>query len=170
MDKCVTLCYELHTAPEDRKDSVNSSHTSLTETGKGNECVRSVTYNQKGAAHFVDHQCESHMLTMQLTQLLLDSAMDEDDRTDAWLRAQGNWLLELDTMYDTWYLSADESDRKLIAADRMAFDELIEARREALEELYPNDPATAAEVLANMIMNRTELVCRVLHDAEILTD
>ena len=97
-------------------------------------------------------------------------AVDEDDRTDAWLRAQGNWLLELDTMYDTWYLSADESDRKLIAADRMSFDDLIEARREALEELYPNDPATAAEVLANMIMNRTELICRVLHEAEVLTD
>ena len=118
----------------------------------------------------MDAQCENHTLTMQLTQDLLEIALDDEDREAAWLRAQGNWLLELDTMYDTWYLSADLAERDIIAADRMSFDDLINARREALATMYPNDPATAAEVLANMIMNRTETICRVLHDAGVLSE
>ena len=106
----------------------------------------------------------------QLTQAYLETAEDDDDREIAWLRTQSNWLLELDTMYDTWYLSADPAQQALIAADRMSFDELINARREALEYMYPDDPAAAAEVLSNMIMHRTELICSILHKAGVLKD
>ena len=73
-------------------------------------------------------------------------------------------------MYDTWYLASDETRRAKIAADRISFDRLIEARRKTLADLYPDDPAAAAEVLANMIMERTELICRLLHEAGILKD
>ena len=169
MDKCVDMCYELHAAPETRKDSMTGDHVTLSKNNTSDECARTVTYGT-GNASFLDDQCESHTLTMQLTQYLLDIAADDEDREAAWLRAQGNWLLELDSMYDTWYLSADAVERVVIAADRMSFDELINARRDALAEMYPDDPATAAEVLANMIMNRTETMCRVLHDAGILTE
>ena len=170
MNKVVGLCYELHAAPATRPDSLAGSHSSLTKTNSGIECSHTVTYDEKGAARYVDDQCENHTLTNQLTQYLLDIAVDEEDRTNAWLRAQGNWLLELDSMYDTWYLQADAVQRIVIAADRMAFDELINARREALAEMYPDDPTTAAEVLANMIMDRTETMCRVLHEAGVLTE
>ena len=71
-------------------------------------------------------------------------------------------------MYDTWYLSAEAGQKARIAADRMSFDELINARRESLAQMYPDDPAAAAEVLANMIMHRTEMICRILHEAKVL--
>ena len=74
-------------------------------------------------------------------------------------------------MYDAWYLSsADEAQRSAVAADRMSFDDLIEARRQALSELYPDAPATAEEVLSDMIMQRTETICRVLHGAGVLEE
>ena len=170
MNKTVGLCYELHAAPETRPDSLEASHSSMSKSNTSDECRHSVTYGEAGTARYVDDQCENHTLTMQMTQYLLDTAKDDEDREIAWLRAQGNWLLELDSMYDKWYLSADAVQRVVIAADRMAFDKLINARREALAEMYPNDPATAAEVLANMIMERTETMCRVLHEAGVLTD
>ena len=88
----------------------------------------------------------------------------------AWEQSQLNWTAELDHLYDVWYLSASEDQRPLIAADRMSFDTLISARREALADLYPDDPATAAEVLSNLIMTRTETMCRVLHEANILEE
>ena len=50
----------------------------------------------------------------------------------------------------------------------VSFDELINARRESLAQMYPDDPAAAAEVLANMIMHRTEMICRILHEAKVL--
>ena len=74
-------------------------------------------------------------------------------------------------MYDTWYLSTEDAIEKTkIAADRMSFDELINARREALAAMYPDDPATAEEVLANLIMHRAEVICNVLHEAGVLAD
>ena len=168
MEKCIELCYELHTAPEDRPDSAGGTHTELKKGKTSAKCVRKVNYTEDGPVHLEDDQCESHALTTQLTQALLEAAETDDDREFAWLRAQSNWLLELDTMYDTWYLSAKPEQKALIAADRMAFDELINARRESLAYMYPDDPATAAEVLANMIMHRTEMICRVLHEAGVL--
>lgn len=171
MEKCVELCYELHSAPEERADSVNAEHTDLQSGTSGVTCSRAVNYSLTGAASLYDDLCESHTLTTTLTQRLLEIAEDDDDRISAWLRAQSNWLLELNTMYDTWYLSADSAEKKaLIAADRIAFDELISKRRDTLSYMYPNDPAAAAEVLSNMIMHRVELICRVLHKAGVLTD
>ena len=170
MNKTVRLCYELHSAPGARSDSLASEYASLPASTAGDECRHTATYLESGAAHIVDHPCESHQTTMDLTRSLLDSAADEGEKAAAWQRAQGIWLLQLNTMYDKWYLSAEESQRAVIAADRMSFDRLIEARRRTLADLYPDDPAAAAEVLANMIMERTGLICRLLHNAGILTD
>ena len=170
MEKCISLCYELHTAPEERPDSTEGTHKELKKGKTLSKCRRDVSYTEAGPVHLEECQCESHIMTNQLTQALLEAAEDDDDREIAWLRAQSNWLLELDTMYDTWYLSADASQKALIAADRMSFDELINARRESLEYMYPDDPAAAAEVLANMIMHRTELICSILHKAGVLKD
>ena len=166
MEKCIGLCYELHTAPEDRPDSTEGTHTELKKGKAAKKCSRDVQYTEDGPVHLEDDQCESHTLTTQLTQALLETAETDEDREIAWLRAQGNWLLELDMMYDTWYLSAEPAQKALIAADRMSFDELINARRESLAQMYPDDPAAAAEVLANMIMHRTEMICRILHEAK----
>lgn len=170
MEKCIGLCYELHTAPEDRPDSAAGTHTELKKGKTAANCDRDVNYTEAGPVHLEDDQCESHTLTTQLTQALLSVAEDDEDREIVWLRAQSNWLFELDTMYNTWYLSAEPAQKALIAADRMSFDDLIKARREALAAMYPDDPATAAEVLANMIMHRTELICSILHKAGVLKD
>ena len=40
----------------------------------------------------------------------------------------------------------------------------------ALNTFDPADPAAAAEVLSNMIMHRTELICSILHKAGVLKD
>ena len=170
MNKCVNLCYELHSAAGTRPDSLSGSHTSLPEAGGGSRCGHQATYLENGSAHVVDNQCDSHRQTMQLTKQQLENAKDADDVTAAWMKAQGNWILELNTLYNTWYLSADESQRAAIAADRISFDRLIAARRKTLADLYPDDPAAAAEVLAKMIMDRTELICRLLHNAGVLQD
>ena len=170
MNRTVRLCYELHSAPETRSDSLEGSHTAASGTKAGNECSHETTYLANGSAHVVDSQCETHNITMQLTERLLEMAADDEDRAAAWQRTQGNWLLQLNRMYDAWYLSSDDTQRAKIAADRISFDRLIEARRKTLADLYPDDPATAAEVLANMIMERTELICRLLHNAGILKD
>ncbi len=170
MNQCVGMCYELHSAPETRVDSLSGKHNSLPDGEETVECMHTATYLENGSAHVVDGQCASHALTMQLTEQLLADADDQESREAAWQRAQRNWILELNTMYDTWYLSADESQRPVIAEDRMSFDRLLAARQKTLADMYPDHPEIAAEVLANMIMDRTETICRILHAAGVLTD
>ena len=169
MNKTVGLCYELHTAPEDRPDSIDAEHTALGAADEAAECSRSVSYGKAGEAHYITCQCELHRMTSEITNELLACAVDAEDREQAWIRTQSNWLLELNSMYDAWYRSAGSDDRRIIAADRMSFDRALNARKAALAELYPNDPATAAEVLASIIMERTQTMCALLHDAGILT-
>ena len=109
-------------------------------------------------------------LIMAAARQLAESAGSAEEKAVAWQETQKKWLLALNTMYDKWYLSADKSLRDTIAADRLSFDELVDARRNTLADLYPEDPAAAEEALANMIMERTELICGLLHTAGILTD
>ncbi len=170
MNKCVLLCYELHSAPEARSDILSADHAVLKKVGTGNECSRDVSWLVNGSAHIVDHPCESHNATVRLAEGLLKSIADDADRAVVWQRIQGSWLLQLNVLYDQWYLAADESQRAAVAADRMSFGRLIEARRKTLGDLYPDNPAVAAEVLSNMIMERTMLICRLLHSAGILAD
>ena len=168
MEKCAELCFELHTAPADRYDSLNGTQDGLKKAKASVKCRREVSFTEGGIAVLDDRQCEYHTQLSELTRTQLEAAENDDDRETAWLQAQGNWLAELDTMYDTWYLSAKPAQRPLIAADRTAFDELVSARRESLASMYPGKPAVAAETLANMIMHRAELICRVLHEAGVL--
>ena len=170
MNKCFGLCYELHCAPELRRDSLTGSYVRLPDTSEGENCRHSMT--QAGeSAYYTDSMCTAHAETMQAVRALAEAAGGEAERAAAWQRAQESWTAELNAMYDAWYLStASEDARTAIAADRISFDALIEARRATLADLYPDAPATAEEVLADMIMVRVETVCRVLHTAGILED
>ncbi|MBR1407474.1 MAG: DUF11 domain-containing protein [Clostridia bacterium] len=170
MNKCFGLCYELHDAPKDRPDSRSTKHLRLPDTSEGEECEHTVRHTEN-TAYYVDGLCSVHTEISQAAREITDAATDEESRAVAWQRVQDSWLAELDAMYDAWYLtSKDDAARKAVADDRMSFDDLIEARRESLAELYPDAPATAEEVLADMIMNRTEMICRVLHHAGVLEE
>ena len=170
MNKCFALCYELHDAPKDRPDSHSTKHLRLPDTSEGEECEHTVKHSDS-TAYYVDGLCSVHTEISQAAREMTDAATDEESRAAAWQRVQDSWLAELDAMYDAWYLSSkDEGQRNAVAEDRISFDALIEARRESLAELYPDAPATAEEVLADMIMNRTEMICRVLHHAGVLEE
>ena len=107
MNKCVRLCYELHSAPGTRSDSLEGDHAALPKVKAGNECRHEAAYLADGSAHIVDDQCESHQATTLLTGRLLEMAADDEDKLVAWQRIQGNWLVRLNAMYDVWYLSSD---------------------------------------------------------------
>ena len=170
MNKCLSLCDELHTAPAPRTDSFLSEHTMLSGAGDSDTCMQEIIPLGSGSVHTVSSLCRDHRETLAAARQLAESAGSAEEKAAAWQETQKKWLLALNTMYDKWYLSADKSLRETIAADRLSFDELVDARRNALAILYPSDPATAAEALATMIMERTELICGLLRPTGILKD
>ena len=165
MNECVRLCGVLHA-----DGSPFSADTApLPDSEAGKSCTHRITWQEGGSASIADSLCETHRNIARLAGRLLENITCEEDLVYAWQRAQEYWLLELNAMYDIWYLSADESRRGAIVTARISFEQLLEARKKTLASLYPDNSAAAAEILANMIMDRTELLCRVLHQAGILT-
>ena len=170
MNHCFSLCYEIYTAPAPRTDSFLGEHTILNGAGDNGTCSQESVSLGSGSVHVISHLCRDHRETLAAVLQPVKSAGSTEEKIVAWQEAQKKWLLALNAMYDKWYLSADKSLRDTIAADRLSFDELVDARRNTLADLYPEDPAAAEEALANMIMERTKLICGLLHTAGILTD
>lgn len=170
MNQCVRLCRDLHTAPETRPGSMPAGYAVRPDSEAGKACTHLVTEQTDGSVHISDVLCGNHQQTMQTISRLLENAAGGEEKVIVWQRAQDNWMLELNNMYDIWYLSAEESQRGTITADRVSFDQMIEARRKTLADLYPDDPAAAEEALARQIMERAQLVCRLLHAAGVLKD
>ena len=166
MNECVRLCGELHTAGS--APAAGSAAQPDSEAVKA--CGHRITWQETGAAHIVDQQCETHRETSRLVGRLLENAAGGEDRGFVWQRARDYWMQELNAMYDIWYMSADESGRGMIMTSRVSFGQLVEARQKTLAGLYPDDPAAAEEILTRMIIERAGLLCRMLHGAGILTD
>ena len=170
MNHCLGLCYETSTAPAPRTDSFLGSHTVLNSADGNSACGRDFVSTGSGSVHVITRLCADHRATLSAVLQTVRSAGSSEEKAAAWQNAQKKWLRALNVMYDLWYLSADKSVRETIAADRLSFDELVDARRNTLSDLYPENPAAAEETLAVMIMERTELICGLLRQAGILTD
>ena len=153
--QAAALCYLLHHAPETpRPDSrVGSAYGKffLQENSMGDEpivvCSRHEEYTD-GAAMILDALCEDHREIAALTDDALAAAATPEEITLAFRRAQRLYRDALDAQATESYKAADPAQRPQIAAARMAFDILIEARQALLESCYPNDAKTVAEELA----------------------
>ena len=99
MDKCVSLCNELHTAPAPRTDSFSGEHTVLQGSSDSDTCSREAFSLGNGTTHVVNTLCEAHQMTMKTTRRLLEGAGSNEEKTAAWQQVQKNWLLELNAMY-----------------------------------------------------------------------
>ena len=168
MNHCVRLCGDRHASPGANSGQKPSVQAAAPDEKAGRTCSHQVIWQEDGSAHVVNMQCESHLAITQRISGLLASAGSTEEIVSAYRRAREYWMLELNTMYDQWYLSADESRRATITADRISFERLVEVREKTLADLYPDDPAFAAEELTRMVMERAGMICRVLHAAGIL--
>ena len=130
---------------------IEANPAALPRSSGGMSCVHTAVHAQDGSVRYRDEQCEEHMQTSEAALYRLQLASTEEEKTAAWLAIQDSWIADLDRMYDTWYLSAPEAQREVIAEDRMSFDRLIAARRTTLADLYPGAPAAAASRATRLV-------------------
>ena len=153
--RCTDLCYEVNTAPTRRRDALENPVPSLPVSlgALPEDCERSVLETRKGLAYteFLD---QDHASAEALEQSLA-----KDASADAWEAAVRLWLAELDRLTNLRYLAADEEGRKAIAAERIAFGELLRTREGFLSLVYPGRPAIVQEVLAETIRTRVLDLC-----------
>ena len=68
----------------------------------------------------------------------------------AFIKTQQQWQMAMDNAVNGLYKAADKDTRKAIVSWRTLLDQAITARKALLEALYPSNPETVQEALANL--------------------
>ncbi|MBR0081856.1 MAG: hypothetical protein IJP98_03840 [Clostridia bacterium] len=157
MNRCADLCYDLHKAGEPRPDSVFAEHETLNETMDYPKCVNVVIEIGESDANYGEILCTDHRDVIPAQNALLEAAESPSARVVAWKRTQKLWQVELDQMVNAAYKNADADTKKLIAAERIALDKLVEARQAYLECLYAEE--VAAELIAHLFKAEVLFEC-----------
>ena len=162
--QCVFLCYESHTVPVERLDSmVCGSYEQLTAEEEPETCdIISIDIDTD--VHTRETMCETHKAVDQVITTMLDELKTEEnvttqDYADVWKQAKQLWLTELDAAVNERYLASEEETQKVIAASRIAFGNWLRARENWLKVIYPGRMDIVDEVLTQTISERALQQC-----------
>ena len=144
---------------EERADSVFDANPVLLDAVDLEDCTRLNATRMNGDLAYSEELCEEHAFAQETVISMMDEEMTVQGRLDAWLAAQAIWQSELDAMTNRHYKEADADNRTVIAAARIAFDQLLAARQATLDALYPDAPDVAAELLCQMIQRNVMILC-----------
>ncbi len=158
-DRAAELCYEMSGGGKERADSVFGADPVLLDAVDLEDCLRLNATRANGDLMYSEELCEEHAFAQESVISMMDEEMTLQGRLDAWLAAQAIWQGELDAMTNTHYKEADADGRLIIAANRIAFDQLLAVRQATLDALYPDAPDMAAELLCQLIQRDVMILC-----------
>ena len=160
MSKTTEICYERHMAPKQRPDSRTNKDIEDLEAIVPDETCARKEKALKSAVKFTETLCKTHFATDVRAEQTFANA-GEEGLEQAWALVKRMWLSELDAITNARYLAADNETRLVIAADRTAFGEWLEARGKLLEKLYPEQEFTVTEVIVRAIRTRVFDTCLI---------
>ena len=156
MRKVSEMCYERHTSPDARADILSSADPAALEPGDEVWPCEVFTASIPNGERTRETLCADHRdIERRAEELTVAPDVDEE----AWRQVKLLWLVELDKFTNERYIAADEAERALIAADRIAFGQWLTVREALLNALWPDQPATVQEVLAQAIRARVLETC-----------
>ena len=159
-DKCAEVCYEAHTAPEARIDSlITGDWARLEAADTAEECLCARKAADEGQIRIAERLCDTHRATDEAVMALVLEADTPQALIEAWRRARTLWLGELDALVSARCLRADPADQELIRASREAFGNWLAARQRLLMLLYPERDEIMGEVIARSVRARVLATC-----------
>lgn len=153
MNRMVDLCYELHTAPQNRLDSLLTGGYREMDGPEDApaKCVRDVEDTKTGFK-FTETVCESHeSIWAMLDQKLKDQP---GEALTAFREAREQWMVALKSVTESRAQGLSDADRAILDQDIEAFEKWLDAREKVLMALYSYDEAKVAEVMADTVKNR----------------
>ena len=176
-NRCSALCYLIHTAPGARVDSLLNPGIpdAQGENGAQATCGRALLPLQPGEARLAEFMDGDHAAVDAAMRALLASISPDwqmlgatlpDETLDAlretFDQAAKLWLVQLDQNTNERYRAAGKEDRKLIAADRLTFDNWRTTFEALMTLLYPQG-AASVEVPAEAVRARVMDYCIAQH-------
>ena len=154
LERLIDLCYASHTAPQARLDSLMTPGYALLGADEAPDaCQRTL---EPAGAGLLSRQstCAAHRSTDAKLDADLAAATDRAKRAEAFEQARVAWKLARMTLSGSLFRSAGSDSAAAISMDLLAFENWVEARAALLTVLYPDDPATVAELAAATIQRR----------------
>ena len=151
MRKVSEICYERHTAPEARADTMANADLAALEPGQEVWPCEVFTAPIPNGERTHETLCADHREIERCTGELTAA---HETNEEAWHQVKLLWLVELDKFTNERYIISDEAERALIAADRVAFGHWLAAHEALLNALWPDQPAVVQQILAQAIRAR----------------
>ena len=153
-DKCVTLCYEMHTTTAQRKDSLLS--VTPAAGAVASECACTTTDEVNGKKDYTQSYCPVHGFPFGMIDMLLQG----QDTAEAWTMVRQIWSVELTNAYNKAAAKLGDNSALAMAAYN-ALTQWMAAREASLITLYPENPEVVAQTMVKLIMDRVNDLCQV---------
>ena len=155
-NKCVSLCYEMHTDAADRKDSLLAVTPATGATAVACTCVNASETNGKKTC--TQSFCSTHSFPYSMIDILLQG----NDTTEAWTMVRQIWTVELTSAYNK--LAAKLGAYSGLAmAEYNILTQWLNAQEAALTALYPDNPEVVAQAMVKLIMERVNNLCQMVN-------
>lgn len=151
-EKCVTMCIELHTAADARKDSLSDIALSAGSPASACECV--IVSDENGKKAVTETYCPVHAFPFSMT----DALLAVNDPSEAWTLARQIWNIELTNAYNKMSEKTGVN-KALVITEFQMLNQWMTAREAQLYALYPNDPEIVLETMVKIIMDRVSELC-----------
>lgn len=155
LDKCVELCYLVHTAPEQRVDSLAQLSSFGFGKPSGSVCTETSTVTQNGDVQTALTLCEHHATVLAMRNRLLNATGNTEQ---TWKTVAQLWFIEANTGYNRLFVHLGAENQAAALADYRAFTNSLQAQEMILSALY-GQPAVVQEVLARALMTRAAQIC-----------
>ncbi len=162
-DKCVDLCYEIHTAPAKRVDSYLRDYTNMEDGQDSPACTRTLEEEMGFDIRYHENLSTDHAVIEDMVIDLFEKAGSAQEICDICTVAQRFWKLELQQIASVREITADDAGKEVIRADAEAFEKALAARDTFLKLLYPDNPEIVSEVITKTIMNRVLDYCEAMN-------
>lgn len=161
MNRCLSLCYEMHHGASGRLDSVVTGKYVRMASASGQEkCMHLTMMMQSDTLQYRDILCDKHAETEGYAEELIEKAKGAQETADACLSAQRLWQMALDEEIAEHYREADGDTRAMIALNRLYLNQALEARQELLRLRYAGKEEITAELICDMLKNAVQTICR----------
>ena len=154
-DRCLDLCYALHTAPAQRLDSaLQAGVPALKDPGAPpDRCGRETEATDVGLRQR-NRICREHLFIRQSLDQQLEAGGTDADLARAFTMSRRLWQSVFMDAANALYQDADPEGRAAVADCMNLFPQWLSVREELLRSLYPQREATAQEMLSFMVEGR----------------
>ena len=162
-EKCTELCYEIHTAPADRSDSLKNEIVTMEDAADSPACVTSTGNKTDQDTQYFENLSTDHASVDDMVMKLLKEAETPAEITNVWQLSRRMWKSDLDKTTSVRRRTAGEEERRIIDEDAEKFDQWLKARENFLKYLYPEKPDIVSEIMARTVMKRVTDYCEVMN-------